>query len=67
MNYGYPATLSTGFSKAIPVYSYGKAPFGFGKLGKFPFGTFGYPATKSQGYSNKVPVTKVATSPFPWI
>ncbi|HEY8347829.1 MAG TPA: hypothetical protein VIL07_11280 [Symbiobacteriaceae bacterium] len=67
MTYGYPATLSKGFSNVTPVFSFGKAPFGFGKFGKFPFGKFGYPATKTQGFSSKVPVTKVATSPYPWI
>lgn len=74
MNYGFPATKSSGFSKAVPVYSafkapYGKygKPFGYGKFNKTPFFGFGYPATKGSGFNSKVPVTSVATSPFPGI
>lgn len=84
MNYagfGYPATVSTGFSKAVPTYSkavapYGKGFGGFGKgLGGYgkgfgkPFGKVGYgfPATKASGFSTAVPVTSVATTPFPGV
>jgi hypothetical protein len=75
--FGFPATKSSGFSKAIPNFSkatapgFGKSgkPFGkfgkpFGKFGK-PFGKFGkgFPASKAGGFSSVVPATSVATSP----
>jgi hypothetical protein len=71
---GNPATISSGFSKAIPGYGAYTAPYGkgfgkgFGKpIGKGfgkPLGKgFGFPATKSGGYSSKVPSTTVATGP----
>lgn len=82
MNYGYPATVSSGYAKAVPVYGAYKAPYGYGKIGypygkigkipygkgaKFPYYGYGYPATKATGYSSYVPVTSVATSPYPGV
>lgn len=64
MNYGYPATVSSGSSKSVPVYGAFKAPFGYGKFGKpFGFGKIGKPfgfgkTGKFPSYGYGYPATK---------
>lgn len=75
---GYPATYSSGYSKAVPsVSSFSKGFPGYGGFGKGfakPFGkgigkgfgkgfSKGYPATLSKGYNTAVPSTTVVTGP----
>lgn len=67
---GFPATVSSGFSKSLPVFGKAVSPFGkgFGKpfFGKPFYGKgFGFPATKAGGFSSVVPATTVKTTPFP--
>lgn len=61
MFFGYPATVSSGFSKGVPAFTGAVAPFG--KFPAFGFGKF--PFSFASGGTTAVPATTVATSPFP--